>query len=79
MAERAFLPFCFTSFVAFGLGLVLVGANQAELSRQLGVQLAGSGMLAAALSLGLGVGVVASLVPAWRVSRFDPAETLRAE
>ena len=60
MAERAFLPFCFTSFVAFGLGLVLVGANQAELSRQLGVQLAGSGMLVAVLSLGLGVGVVAA-------------------
>ncbi|MFP8876516.1 MAG: MFS transporter, partial [Myxococcota bacterium] len=47
-------------FIAFGLGLVLVGANQTELSRHLGVQLAGSGMLAAALSLGLGVGVVAA-------------------
>ena len=58
MATWAFLPFCFTSFVAFGLGLVLVGANQAELSQQLDIQLAGSGMLTAALSLGLGVGVV---------------------
>lgn len=46
--------------MAFGLGLVLVGANQAELSRHLDIELAGSGMLTAALSLGLGVGVVAA-------------------
>lgn len=54
------LVFGFVSFVGFGLVLVLVGANQADLQRDLGLSLAQSGLLASALSAGLGVGVVAA-------------------
>lgn len=60
MSDRLQLPFFFICFVAFGLGLVLVGSNQVQLARQLDIDLAGSGMLVAVLSLGLGVGVVAA-------------------
>ena len=52
------LVFGFLSFLAFGLVLVLVGANQAHLERDLGLTLAQSGLLVSALSLGLGLGVV---------------------
>jgi AAHS family 4-hydroxybenzoate transporter-like MFS transporter len=52
------LPFGFASFLAFGLVLVLVGANQTYLARDLGLDLSRSGLLASVLSLGLGVGVV---------------------
>ncbi len=52
------LPFGFVSFIAFGLVLVLVGANQAQLERDLGLSLAQSGLLSSALALGLGVGLV---------------------
>jgi fucose permease len=48
------------AFLAFGVVLVLVGANQAELAAAYGLDLAGTGMLAAALSLGLGIGVAAA-------------------
>lgn len=51
-------PYAFLSFFAFGLALVLVGANQAPLASELGLDLAGTGLLTATLSLGLGVGVV---------------------
>ena len=43
----------------FGVALVLPGAVQPELAAALGLDLAASGLVAAALSLGLGVGVVA--------------------
>ena len=45
-------------FLAFGWLLVLVGATQGTLARELGVGLEETGGLAAAVSLGLGVGVV---------------------
>ncbi len=54
------LPLCFSAFFAFGAVLVLVGANQASLAAELGLDLAQSGLLASALALGLGVGVVAA-------------------
>lgn len=54
------LPLCFAAFVAFGVVLVLVGANQASLAAALGLDLAGSGLLASLLALGLGAGVVAA-------------------
>jgi fucose permease len=54
------LPYCFAAFVVFGSVLVLVGANQADLSDTLGLGLAGTGLLVSALSIGLGVGVVAA-------------------
>jgi len=60
MSDRLQLPFFFICFTAFGLGLVLVGSNQAQLAEQLDIELTGSGMLTSALSLGLGVGVVAA-------------------
>jgi fucose permease len=54
------IPFAFGVFFAFGIGLVLVGSNQAELARDLGLDLAGSGLLGAVVALGIGVGVSAS-------------------
>ena len=51
------LPLAFAAFLLFGVMLVLVGANQAELARDLGIDLAGSGLLVSLLSVGLGVGV----------------------
>jgi fucose permease len=54
------LPYCFAAFVVFGSVLVLVGANQADLSSALGLGLAGTGLLVSALSIGLGIGVVAA-------------------
>ena len=47
------------SFFVFGIVLVLPGANQHVLSQALGLNLAQTGSLAAALSLGLMIGVVA--------------------
>lgn len=52
-----FLALGFSAFVAFGVVLVLVGANQAELARSLDMDLSRSGLLGAALALGAGVGV----------------------
>ena len=52
------LPLCFSAFFAFGVVLVLIGANQASLAAELGLDLAQSGLLASSLALGLGVGVV---------------------
>jgi fucose permease len=52
------LVFAFVSFLAFGLVLVLVGANQAQLERDLSLSLAQSGLLSSALAIGLGVGVI---------------------
>jgi fucose permease len=48
----------FAAFLLFGVMLVLVGANQAELARDLELDLAGSGLLVSLLSVGLGVGVL---------------------
>lgn len=47
----------FAAFSAFGVTLVLVGANQAELARSLDMDLSRSGLLGAALALGAGIGV----------------------
>jgi fucose permease len=46
-----------TSFFTLGVVLVLLGVNQAEMARDLSLDLAASGLLGAALALGLGVGV----------------------
>lgn len=45
------------AFFALGIVLVIVGANQAAMARDLGMDLAASGFLGATLALGLGVGV----------------------
>jgi fucose permease len=50
------LSFC--GFLCFGFVLVLIGSNQAALARDLELDLARTGMLASALAVGLGVGVV---------------------
>lgn len=54
------LSLCFSAFVCFGLVLVLVGANQAEIARELELDLMQSGMLGSALALGIGIGVVSA-------------------
>ncbi|HKP64803.1 MAG TPA: MFS transporter [Polyangiales bacterium] len=46
------------TFFVFGIVLVLLGANQAELARSLELDLARSGFLGAILALGLGAGVL---------------------
>ena len=48
------------AFLLLGIVLVLVGANQAAMARDLGMDLAASGFLGASLALGLGVGVTSS-------------------
>jgi fucose permease len=52
------LTLCTAAFFWFGVCLVLVGANQAEIAGALDLDLAQSGMLGAALAGGIGVGVV---------------------
>jgi len=51
------LALAFAAFFLFGVMLVLVGASQAELARDLRLDLAGSSLLASFLAIGLGVGV----------------------
>jgi len=48
----------FAAFLAFGSVLVLVGANQAALARELSLDLSRTGLLGSTLVLGIGVGVV---------------------
>jgi len=52
------LPLGFASFLCFGVVLVLVGANQAGLARDLGLDLEQTGLLGSALAIGIGIGVV---------------------
>jgi len=54
------LPIGFAAFFAFGVVLVLVGANQADLATALHMDLARSGLLGAAIALGAGTGVTAA-------------------
>jgi len=51
-------PLALAAFFCFGIVLVIVGANQAGLERDLGLDLAQTGLLAATLSLGIFAGVV---------------------
>ncbi len=62
------LSLAFAAFVAFGVVLVLPGATQPALARELGLDMQRSGLLASALSLGLGAGVLLGglLVDRWR-------------
>ncbi len=54
------LPLGFSAFLAFGVLLVLVGANQADLARDLSLDLARTGLLGSGLAAGLGIGVMAA-------------------
>lgn len=54
------LPVGSAAFLLLGIVLVLVGANQAAMARDLGMDLAASGFLGASLALGLGAGVTSS-------------------
>lgn len=54
------LALAFTSFLLFGVALVIVGVNQPALAASLGLDLSESGLLAAGLSLGIGAGVLAT-------------------
>lgn len=55
-----FAPFATVAFTLFGVLLVLVGATQNEIAESIGLDLAGSGLLASSLVLGIGVGVLAA-------------------
>jgi fucose permease len=61
------LALAFVGFVAFGVVLVIVGANQGDLATALSLDLSASGLLGASLSLGIGGGVLVSgpLVDRW--------------
>jgi YNFM family putative membrane transporter len=63
------IALAFAAFLLFGVMLVLVGANQAELARDLELDLAGSGLLVSLLSVGLGVGVLGAGPLVDRVAR----------
>lgn len=52
------LALAFVAFLLFGVALVLVGASQHAIAAVLGLDLAESGLLASALALGLGAGMV---------------------
>jgi fucose permease len=54
------LPLGSAAFFCLGIVLVLLGANQAAMARDLSMDLAASGFLGACLALGLGIGVTAS-------------------
>jgi fucose permease len=58
------------TFFTFGIVLTLLGATQAEMARELGLDLAASGFLGAVLALGIGAGV---LVAGPLVDRFARA------
>ena len=45
-------------FFCFGLVLVMIGANQADLARDLQLDFTRTGLLAAALAMGIGIVVV---------------------
>ena len=47
-----------TTFFVFGIVLILLGATQAELARDLGLDLSATGLLGSVLALGLGIGVL---------------------
>ncbi len=52
------LALCYGAFVGLGLVLTLLGANQADLARDLDLDLAQTGLLASALAFGLLVGTI---------------------
>lgn len=52
------LALAFVAFLLFGVALVLVGANQHSIAAALSLDLAESGLLASALALGLGAGML---------------------
>jgi fucose permease len=56
----AMLPLGFAAFFVLGIVLVIVGANQAAMARDLSMDLAASGFLGASLALGLGMGVTSA-------------------
>jgi len=57
------------TFFAFGIVLVLLGVSQAELARDLGLDLTSSGLLGASLAIGIGIGVLAAGPLCDRVAR----------
>jgi len=52
------LILAFAAYLGFGLTLILVGANQAELARHYALDFENTGQLSSALALGIGVGVI---------------------
>ena len=52
------IALCYCGFVCLGLVLTLLGANQADLARDLDLDLARTALLASALAMGLLVGTI---------------------
>lgn len=52
------IAFTFCGYFCLGLALILLGANQADLARDLGLDLAGTGMLASAFAMGMLIGMI---------------------
>jgi fucose permease len=63
------LALAWLSFFVFGIVLVLLGANQAAIARDLTLDLAESGLLGSTLALGLGIGVLVAGPLSDRISR----------
>ena len=52
------IAFTFCGYFCLGLVLILLGANQADLARDLGLDLAHTGMLASAFAIGMLIGMI---------------------
>ncbi len=52
------IAFTFCGYFCLGLALILLGANQADLARDLGLDLASTGMLASAFAMGMLIGMI---------------------
>lgn len=64
--------------IALGVAVGVVAASRAE-SLLFGVSAREPLVLAAVIVAMLGVSLAASGIPAWRIARVDPSETLRAD
>lgn len=58
--DGGLLAFGFATFLVFGACLVLLGASQAELARDLGLDFAATGLLGACFAFGIGAGSLGS-------------------
>ncbi len=69
----------FGTLGGIGLGMFLAWGVVGAAGEALGSYAAPVGQLAAVVLVGAGVGVIAALRPAWRASRLDVLEAIRAE
>jgi len=75
LAESVFLGIAGAAIgIPLGLGVGYAGARYAEVGFELPF-----GWVGLALVMGMSIGIVAGLYPAWRAARVDPIEALRYE